>query len=543
MDDVLHLQQTAREESFLFVVDSATRDAVVYPTPSEYEISFSAPFRNVFGIDLVDASIPRTEYTVERTRNTLEYAMGQPTSVSAAHRKTMTLTPGDYNLPQLVAEITRAFAAAAAAQDPPDAPIVAEAYTNPAEVSNKIRLRSASAFAVFTTNSTIKNILGFGNPANIYDTTIGATRSDGTREMLDASGEVMYLALPGWTATSSAGNDTFLSAPRTAASTEPAFTGPLPIEEGLPVYGAHGLRQRFLAAVDGPVRSVSLATTSDYLGAADPYDLIVSVRSTAAPETAIVSGTLTPGPDPRQPATVTFAGDPVHLAAGDPYILQIVAVGGGGAADAYVAVCHAQSNLETPSPNSITTYDTGTEVEVNSAFAYHELCADVLVAVADHAIVTPNVVNLTGERFVSVRSPDIEQHMYRDRAFERHHAGMGIVKMGGYGYRDQRFDFISFPPRRFHAIGKLSKLTIRLERPDGTLYDAHGIDHTLTFVLRYYTAPAATMPKDSILNPAYNPDIRQYLVEDRWKREEDVKHGYENVRMVDGHQTTPNVAR
>jgi hypothetical protein len=86
-------------------------------------------------------------------------------------------------------------------------------------------------------------------------------------------------------------------------------------------------------------------------------------------------------------------------------------------------------------------------------------------------------------------------------------------------------------------------MRIRIERPDGTLYDAHGIDHTLTFVLRYYTAPAATMPKDSILNPAYNPDIRQYLVEDRWKREEDVKHGYETVRMVNGHQTTANAAR
>lgn len=526
MDDLLHLQQTAREESFLFVVDSATRDAVVYPTPSEYEISFSAPFRNVFGIDLVDASIPRTEYTVERTRNVLEYAistavLSDRNDFNAALRKTLTLTPGDYNLPQLVAEITRAFAKNGDG-------IVAEAYTNPAEVSNKIRLRSASAFTVFTTNSTIKNILGFGNPANIYDTTLGATRSDGTREMLDASGEVMYLALPGWTATSSAGNDTFLSAPRTAASTEPAFTGPLPIEEGLPVYGAHGLRQHFTAAVDGPVRSVSLATTSDYLGGADPYDLTVSIRSAASPGTAIVSGTLTPGSDPRQPATVTFAGDPVHLAAGDPYILQIVAVGGGGAADAYVAVCHAQSNLETPSPNSMVLY-VGT-TETNTAFAYDELCADVLVAVADHAIVTPNVVNLTGERFVSVRSPDIEQHMYRDRAFERHHAGMGIVKMGGYGYREQRFDFISFPPRRFHAIGKLSKMTIRIERPDGTLYDAHGIDHTLTFVLRYYAAAPSAKPINSILNPAYNPDIRQYLVEDRWKNEEDVKNGYANLR-------------
>lgn len=541
MDDVLHLAKNAREESFLFVVDSATRDAVVFPTPSEYEISFTAPFRNVFGIDLVDASIPRTEYTVERTRNALEYAMGQPTSLAdrdafyAANRRTVSLTPGDYNLPQLVAEITRAFAAVAAAQDPPDDPIVAEAYSNPAEVSNKIRLRSASAFTIFTTNSTIRHILGFGNPTNIYDTTLGSVLPDGTIQMLDAVGEVMYLVLPGWTATSSTGNDTFLSAPRIGAIAEPAFTGPLPIEEGLPVYAGNGLRQYFTAATSGPVRSVSVATTSDYLGGADPYDLAVSIRSAASPGTAVVSGTLHPGADPRQPASVSFAGT-AALDAGTRYILQITA--SAGTAGAYVAVCHAQSNLATPLPNSMVLYDGGT-TETDTGFPYDELCADVLVAVSDHALVTPNVVNITGERFVSVRSPDIEQHMYRDRAFEKHHAGMGIVKMAGYGYRDQRFDFISFPPRRFHAIGKLSKLTIRLERPDGTLYDAHGIDHTLTFVLRYYAAAPVSMPKDSILNPAYNPDIRQYLVEDRWKREEDVKNGYESL----GQPATANAAR
>ena len=526
MDDVLHLQRNAREESFLFVVDSATRDAVVFPTPSEYEISFTAPFRNVFGIDLVDASIPRTEYTVERTRNTLEYAMGQPASVSgrdafyAANLRTVTLTPGDYNLPQLVAEITRAFAAVAAAQDPVDAdPIVAEAYSNPAEISNKIRLRCAAAFTVFTTNSTIKNILGFGTPTNIYDTTKSGS------DMLDASGEVMYRTLSDWASTSSTGNDTFLSAPRIGAVAEPAFTGPLPIEAGLPVYAANGLRQYFTAATSGPVRSVSVATTFQYLGAENDYDLTVSIRSAAIPGTAIVSGTLTPGADPRQPASVAFAGT-AALVAGTQYILQISATS--GTSDAYVAVCHARSNLETPAPNSVVFYTD--DAETNTPFEYDELCADVLVAVADHAIITPNVVNLTGERFVSVRSPDVEQHMYRDRAFEKHHAGMGLVKMGGYGYRDQRFDFVSFPPRRFHAIGKLSKMTIRIERPDGSLYDAHGIDHTLTFVLRYYAAAAAAMPRNSILNPAYNPDLRQYLVEDRWKREEDVKNGYESLR-------------
>jgi hypothetical protein len=113
---------------------------------------------------------------------------------------------------------------------------------------------------------------------------------------------------------------------------------------------------------------------------------------------------------------------------------------------------------------------------------------------------------------VLVRCPEIEQQLYRDRAFETVHAGMGLVKLGNYGFRDQRFDFASFPPRTLPTpIGKLGKLTFRLERADGSLYDSKGVNHHLVLVVRYLELNKGPENMTSTLNPAYTPNPLEYM--------------------------------
>lgn len=504
MDDVHYLLDSAKEESYLLLVDSRARDAAVHPTPSQYSVTFASPFRNVFGMDLLDATIARAEYIVETNTNVLEYALGQPASLdawaagawAAGRRRTVTLAPGDYNLPQFVEHLNARLEAAAAAAN--EEPVRCAPATSPSEISNKIVLTCAVPFTLLGATSTLRHTLGFGDPV------VTATADE-------------YAAVPGWSVNRTGGaSDAFLSRPTPDvgdADPRVATLGPVPAGDGQqvePVYLARVLRQHFVSQASGPAARVVAYLSGRGAG----WPLRVSV---VAEESGLVlaqgqTSALTPSPDEAYvPVTVTLTGDGV-LQAGQNYHVRFEALDPtrGDAAN-YVGAYYNQDNLPTDGTRYVT-------LDGAVVHAGQNLCCDVVLASDGHALRSPGVVNLSGPRYVNIRCPEIESHMYRDRVNEACHAGLGMVKLRGYGFREQRFDFVSFPPRRFHPLGKLSRLTFRLERPDGTLYDSHGVDHTLLLVLRYYSLPTAAAAAPT-LNPSYVPDLRRYLVEQRWPEE------------------------
>ena len=153
MEDVSYMRATAREESYIFLVDSKFRDKTAYPSPSEYSIDFAAPFRNVIGIDLLDAAIPRTEYSVETHTNTLVYTVG-----GGGVEKIASVEPGDYRLDEFAIALTASFVA-----NGDDVSVVVPTYY---QISNTITFKSPSTsfeFRVRDKRSTMAYSLGFGN--------------------------------------------------------------------------------------------------------------------------------------------------------------------------------------------------------------------------------------------------------------------------------------------------------------------------------------------------------------------------------------------
>ncbi len=505
MDDVQYLRKHAQEESYLFLCDSKLRDANVFATPSEYEVQFASPFKNVFSVDLIDATVPRTEYTVEKGRNTVTYALSHPASATSAPANvaTATVPPGDYILPQLVEALNAAFAESA----PGTTTITVEPTTVPSEISNKLTFSCAVPFTFVMGPSGLRDALGFGNPVTAADT-------------VDGMGNAQFAPAPGWTSTSVAGADMFLSVPQTLDA-ERVLEGPVPLDAAEGAYPGQSLRQHFVPAATGAVAGVDVFATP--VGNADTsWQLDVRVCRAngdvvAAGQTATYVESLDNGLSGKWSATWESSG---VMEAEDEHYVEIL--GGTGDAANHLAVFRASSNV--PLAGSIA--QGGAYVDDGSGptrVQDEDFAVDVYAATQAHRVVSPGLVNLTGERYVLVRCPEIEQHMYRERAYEKYHAGLGMVKLAGYGYRDQRFDFVSFPPRRFHVIGKLSKLTIRLERPDGSLYNAHGVDHTLTLVIRYYAQPnaAADAGGRSLLNPKYTPELHIHLAQDRWAEDDE----------------------
>jgi hypothetical protein len=143
-------------------------------------------------------------------------------------------------------------------------------------------------------------------------------------------------------------------------------------------------------------------------------------------------------------------------------------------------------------------------------------CFNFSINVQQNIIECPDIVDLTGEPYVLIRCPEIEQHLYRDRTFERVHAGLGMVKLATNGFREQRYDFVSFPPRRLSTpMGKLSKLTFRIEKGDGTPYRTHGINHYLLLVVRYLEVTKKPHMTGSVINPGYTPSPLHYMIQNK----------------------------
>ena len=50
IEDINYLKANSIKQSYTFLVDSESRDRSINPSPSEYVIEFSEPFKNVIGI-------------------------------------------------------------------------------------------------------------------------------------------------------------------------------------------------------------------------------------------------------------------------------------------------------------------------------------------------------------------------------------------------------------------------------------------------------------------------------------------------------------
>lgn len=126
----------------------------------------------------------------------------------------------------------------------------------------------------------------------------------------------------------------------------------------------------------------------------------------------------------------------------------------------------------------------------------------------------PGIVNLAGAFYVLLRCPEIESHLYNSFAYSQNCPGIAMFRLGSImQIREPRLDFTNFVKKPFHPIGKLSKLTLRFELPGGQLYDFKGVDHNVLFALKFY-APKLIEPKMKYtLNPNYNPNYLEYMVD------------------------------
>lgn len=536
IEDVDFLKQNSIKQSYIFLVDSADRDRVVNPTPSDYTVQFTTPFHNVVGMEVLDASIPRTMYNVDYINNTISfyiYAAGTGPGASPPTFVQATLDPGEYTIQTLVPALNDILKMRLGGDpEAPEAAIRCEAVSNPPDIKNTLQFWCPYPFMFDMSPgaSTLAETLGFDL---LTQPTAEAAAADEDRRYstpFAAERSVFHSV------------DLPFSVGSNLVSERIEFEGPRGVLRSLPIGVVDFVAQRFTVESDGWLTQVFAALTvadnglggilsgggSGGVGAALGAAWEVRMGTAEAPHGNV-------GPIATGTIALSFTdgtlSDSNKVAAwvetGNYYWLILKPLGAGAEGEGGIKVFYNDILPAADEGTGTTTllYGTGagggalpnTWSSVDADGIYYKMSARIVVKDDFHRIISPGIFSLVGPRYVVLRCPEIEENAFRSLAYTRHNLGLAKIRLGVVGYSENRLDYARVPQREFHPIGKLAKITLRFVLPGGTeLYDFKGVNHTITFAIHYYEPVQKQTFAKSIINPNYTGNILDYM----YKQEE-----------------------
>ena len=161
IEDVHFLYKNGIKENKVIFIDSSMRNKVAYVTPSEYVIDFAEPFYNVYGLEILDASIPRTMYNIDTYNNTLKLGIGPRARRNI--NTTINLPVKDYTSDTLIATLTNSMLSIGDNH-------YALMVNTFGEGTSKVQYHSAVPFVLDMEHSTISEVLGCDQPGDKTDT-------------------------------------------------------------------------------------------------------------------------------------------------------------------------------------------------------------------------------------------------------------------------------------------------------------------------------------------------------------------------------------
>jgi len=134
----------------------------------------------------------------------------------------------------------------------------------------------------------------------------------------------------------------------------------------------------------------------------------------------------------------------------------------------------------------------------------------------DYIITSPGIVYFIGNKYIIMKCPEIEEHLYRSLSFSNISLGLAKFRVDNVGINNEKLSITKIPVREFHPIGKLARITLKFVTNSGTLYDFKGVNHNIVIAIYYYEPTQKNFPTGSILNPEYKMNYIDY----QYKQEE-----------------------
>lgn len=476
MEDVSFMKQHGEIETKVVFVDSSKRDKVAYPDPALYTIDFDEPMKSVVGVDVLDAVIPSTMYVVdEHNRDFLLYVVG--ITSSALHQRAVDQMS---NYLKWLLNLER-----------PNDDMMAPASKLNASASALLRGKITVQDERYgdTVDSHLADVPG--GPEN--DRFIGVRVIDSYKAGAgDPPVGVSVITLMqnnywipnaiGW------GSERYMfdyingNALMIVVSKRTALSSGLPIvcqRLRFPVGNYSTMTAIVTAAADGGGTDDAATTTGTPAGNAyiqsqsQNADRLLKLRINSGPWNDLLSA--------------------------QRCLLAIDTSCGMSPVLGYSHFNDTTGNFRSAGRTFITN-------QVNGALP---------TTLFDG----PGLVNMTGERYVILRCPEVEAGMYSAGSSSgRSGTGLGLFRLSQPGILgEQRQDYITVVKRPFHPLGKIDKLTLRFERGTGAgeLYDFKGVNHLLVLSIKLLIAKMPDTAVASSLNPNYNPDYIKYQIDNR----------------------------
>jgi hypothetical protein len=156
---------------------------------------------------------------------------------------------------------------------------------------------------------------------------------------------------------------------------------------------------------------------------------------------------------------------------------------------------------------------------------------------------TGNLINISGDRYIMLRCPQIETSAYigTGRNSQR---GIGMFKLSNPGViRRETADYVNVIKRRFHPIAKLDRLNFRFERAaTGQPYNFRGVGTLMIVAIDRYVNTKPLPFERSTLNPDYNIDYREYQL-DKMRRDVAADLREQDMLPLDDDRVTLAIAR
>ena len=503
IEDVDYLLQTSVEESTTLFIDSGSRDRTHYTTPSEYVIDLEEPIRDVFGMDILDAVMPNTIYNVSAENNKVRWCTID-TVASLIDTNDDTVLSSEmfklgYGSPwnAWMSDTSVTFDI-----------VVLDTNTNNTLISNPGSTGSSSSTIKYIVLCEKRLAVGFSLVSTTNNINIATTIefAGAFYYAIDAAGSAA-IAL----AKSASATGTGFALVRSGTSTPPLMwpgrvgTYDIVTYDQITLHGGR-VQMQDVCKLNKQISRlrVTLCTALVETGFYNRVTSLQTAMQTAFDESDIggvisIESTSSSGIDRQNIFKFTTdVGNRLILCASSSSMRGILGFD--------IVPLNAS-----PSSYGI----------VTSGNASQPMYSSVIVKGIQN-LVAPGLINLIGVQYVTLRCKEIEQHMGNVGKYGKFSTGIGVFKLLGSNEVAQlRFDYISLIRKPLHPIGRLRRLTLRFELPNGELFDFKGINHQLLVSVNYYRPDprrrrmlSKTQNSEfptSVLNPDYDPDFMRYM--------------------------------